>query len=255
MSSVNVHQGEPSANDGGAMSESTPNGSVIDRSRNLDVEKQLQQVTRQLQQVTRCETLMDTLNVQSPKIAWIMHNAPVDALQWLQTKNAVCAKEAKLVAKVEETGTDNAKTWHTYLLEIERYLDFVIEDPWLALARKEVAELLHQKHYDRFPFWPCLGQEQSSHIAIDMGNRTYEIDDVIVMTWVGGSATVTDKRPALEEYRAEFNGQPHLRALNIKKKRLQELEELVGSRGPQGLLEDIRSSGHKQLTWDHRSIY
>lgn len=203
-----------------------------------------------LDEIVSCTALMSSLKGRYPTISQVLERDSAAAIGWLHNKKAVCSKQANLRINIDEVGDDNIKTWRTYYLAIKDYLDTINSDDWLEEARGDVARFLHARHYDKFPRWPAVGEKQSSHIPISMGNRAYDLCGKSVLVWVGGSATITDDRPQQREYRASFEGQPTMRAIAFHHAKMRELENVVSEGGSEAALNKIREKNYAPLTWE-----
>jgi len=203
-----------------------------------------------LDRVASCKALMTSLAERYPTISQVLRKDTRAALQWLQSQNAVCGTSAIIHILVDKDGDDNIRTWTEYGQAIKEYLDDVNSDDWLEGAREDVAQFLYDRHYETFPRWPSVGNTQSNNILTNMGNKTYNACGRDILVWIGGSAEVTDERPERRKYIAKFDGAPTIRAIAFLQARMQELEDIICTKGCNATLETIRKKGYPELTWD-----
>ena len=119
----------------------------------------------------------------------------------------------------------------------------------LAKARKELADHIWKKYYDRFPQWPSVGEKNEGNIYLDTGNA-YEADAFYIVWNCQGWVEVKDER-IYDRYMAEFRGKPDTKILQIDFDKLGELNRKVNSLG---IREAERMIDAKEGTRDSRLL-
>ncbi|CAG8670610.1 3041_t:CDS:1 [Cetraspora pellucida] len=198
-------------------------------------------------------SIYNNLKDSYPTIAELVQTHNEGTLAFLKANDALFPYVLKKSLEVKEPGDDNYKTWTEYLSAIEVYLeDLCNQDSvrrfkeHLRPARKELANEIHQKHYERFPLWPQVGQIQNSHVELGVANNYSSTPYIIIWACVGW-INVQDSRPYKDKYIAEFNGKPDLKILALDNSKLRRLEELFKS-DKNKALEQVSNRG--KLTWE-----
>ncbi|RHZ81113.1 hypothetical protein Glove_123g159 [Diversispora epigaea] len=196
--------------------------------------------------VAQSSAIIRRLQNEYPKLSELFEFNRKGTIGFLKANGGLYGFHLSHNFNVDNSGENNLKTWSDYRDAIESYLEKICEgvkavDPLnpssekafkehLRPARKILSNEIHHQHYVKFPLWPAVGCEQSSHVELDCGGA-YD-DGAYTLVWSClGWINVIDRRPASNKYIAEFNGKPDLKLLAFDHDRLKELDETIARQG------------------------
>ncbi|RIA84507.1 hypothetical protein C1645_808723 [Glomus cerebriforme] len=194
-------------------------------------------------------SIINKLSNEYPETAKLLRYNIDGTVKLLKAKNVLFTYRSTKQIKVSKNGTDNIKAWEDYKTTIDKYLYDMNDQEEVGLARETLSDHIHKEHYDRYPFWPSVGKTQSSIINVRI-TQAYNYDPWYIVWSSDGYVEVTDKRPAVSEYYAEFVGKPDLKLVKLDESRMKTLEYMVQQNYVEAQKQvDILSN--KELTWDN----
>ena len=122
-----------------------------------------------------------------------------------------------------------------YRPQILKHLkSFQADKKYLDPARVQLANTIYRKHYERYPYWPSVGNSQSDRIVLNVGaDYKVRFDG---MNWhcvweCAGCLDVKDTHPTSTEYYSAFQGDPELRCVCLDLVKLKQIDDAIKKEG------------------------
>ncbi|KAG9285225.1 hypothetical protein G9A89_002121 [Geosiphon pyriformis] len=204
---------------------------------------------------------MAALRSRYPSIAELFDYNRSGTVAYLKVTGALSGYHFNYEFNVPHTGHDDGvKVWKQYHDKIEAYVEELCAKlksrdrgdfrEVLRDARKDLANHVHEKYYQKLPYWPSVGGRNVERIQLNTYG-SYQSGSFYVVWACLGWVTVTDERPDRSTYKVNFRGDPEIKLLLIDFDILGALEKTVASRIDEAKrLIDSKPQEYRALTWE-----
>jgi hypothetical protein len=214
--------------------------------------------------VAKSQSIITRLRQDHSRISELLEYNRNATIGFLKANGALHGYTITHTFEVLYTGYhDGMKVWEDYRTEIEAYVGELCKklrtedgksySEELYGARNSLAEYIHRKYYNELPYWPDVGDTNKRKIYLNISG-SYESGAYYLVWNCMGYIEVTDRRPELTKYMAEFRGDPEIKLLVVDFDKLKELERVINYRSldlAKKLIEDKeRERDQRSLTWE-----
>lgn len=157
-----------------------------------------QDPAKELDMVIYSEHIMAPFKQEFPNAHKLMQYNMVGTLKLLKQEHILKTKNFTRTTAADHKGDDGARTWGEYKQVITKNLKNIegLSDWRMEKAREQIAQVVHEQYFKKFPYWPQPGNTQSGYVYITCsGTHSAEKGDQrFQVTWsCEGGVTVTDK--------------------------------------------------------------
>jgi len=181
---------------------------------------------KDIDSLTNNVALQLALENEYPNVYKLIQYNSKGTWKYLEAKGIVKQRKPDIEPfAVSHSGTDNWKAWSDYKKAVDKFLEDINNENRLKPAREKIANKIKTEHYNVFPKWPKVEDNSQTAFVNITTYDGYKYEDEYVAYACEGSIQVTDKRPSMWEFYAEFQGRPILKQIFINLPKLKGAEE------------------------------